>query len=98
MNNEHERQRTIGPRDQRYENESFIERNMKRTEYAIKRFEDEGIRYIRPSEDSDRFIVYSQDNGRKYQFYAGTGLILGPYEDRGIENMIMIAKGQGAGK
>lgn len=74
--------------------EDIVERNGKRTEYAIKRFEEEGIRFIRPSENSDRFIVFSKDNGRKYQFYAGTGLILGPYENRGIENMVSIAKGE----
>lgn len=74
--------------------DEIVERNGKRTEYAIKRFEEEGIRYIRPSKESDRFIVFSNDNGRKYQFYAGTGLILGPYENRGIENMVSIAKGE----
>ena len=76
--------------------DDVIERNGKRTAYAIARFEEEGIRYIKPSKDGDRFIVFSKDNGRKYQFYAGTGLILGPYENRGIENMILIAKGEHA--
>ena len=76
--------------------DEMVERNGKRTEYAVQRFEEEGIRYIRPSQGSDRFIVFSKDNGRKYQYYAGTGLILGPYDNRGIENMIRIAKGEHA--
>ena len=64
-----------------------------RAEYAVKRFEEEGIRYMRRDDGSDRFTVFSSDNGRKYTFYAGTGLIMGPMDERGIENMIMIAKG-----
>lgn len=64
-----------------------------RADYAVKRFEEEGVRFIRRDDNSDRFTVYSSDNGRKYTFYAGTGLIMGPMDDRGIENMIMIAKG-----
>ena len=76
----------------RYDDGKIRDRNGRRAEYAVQRFEEEGIRYMRPDATSDRFIVWSADNGRRYQFYAGTGLIMGPYTDRGIENMIMIAK------
>ena len=65
-----------------------------RSEYAIKRFEEEGIRYIRCSPDSDRFIVWNRDNKMRYTFFAYTGTILGPYEQRGIENMVLIAEGK----
>ena len=65
-----------------------------RADYAISKFESEDIRYMRPDENSDRFFVWSKDNTRKYTFFAGTGLILGPYDQRGIENMVMIAKGE----
>ncbi|GEM_PF-4317896 len=92
MNKGQERQTDAFGRVPRYEDENLVERNVRRTEYAIKRFDEEGIRYVRPSQDSDRFIVFGADNNRKYQFYAGTGLILGPYEDRGIENMVRVAK------
>jgi len=64
-----------------------------RADYAIKRFEEEGIRYIRREDGSDRFTVYSTDNGRKFTFFAGTGLIMGPLPERGIEQMVMLAKG-----
>lgn len=76
----------------RYEDEGFdyLQRNLQRAQYAQERFDNEGIRYIRPSQDSDRFIIFGKGRN-KYQFYAGTGLILGPYEERGIEQMISIA-------
>jgi len=64
-----------------------------RADYAIKRFEEEDIRYMRPDENSDRFFVWSKDNTRKYTFFAGTGQILGPMPERGIENMITLACG-----
>lgn len=66
------------------------EKQRKRIEYAMKRFDEERIRYSRPNEDSDRFVVFNDSNTKRYQFYAGSGLILGPYEDRGIENMVTI--------
>lgn len=78
------------------DNREIQERNSKRADYAIQRFEQEGIRYIRPSETSDRFLIFADDNVRKFQFYAGTGLILGPYSARGIESMINIAHGEGS--
>ena len=76
----------------KYVDEIPQEKRISRTEYAIKRFEEEGIRYFQPSKETDRFVVVSENNARRYQFFASTGLILGPYADRGIENMIMIAK------
>lgn len=66
------------------------EKQRKRIEYAMKRFDEERIRYSRPNEDSDRFVVFNDSNTKRYQYYAGSGLILGPYEDRGIENMVTI--------
>ena len=71
--------------------EDYLKLNLYRANIAKARFEAEGIRYIRPSEDSDRFIVFGQGRD-KFQFYAGIGLILGPYEDRGLDNMVNIAK------
>ena len=64
-----------------------------RADYALKRFEEEGIRYMRPDENSDRFFVWSKDNTRKYTFFAGSGQILGAMPERGIENMITLACG-----
>lgn len=64
-----------------------------RGDYAEKRFHEEGIRYMRPDDNSDRFFVWSNDNTRKYTFFAGSGLILGPMPERGVENMISLAAG-----
>ena len=69
----------------------YLQLNLHRARYAQERFEEEGIRYIRPSETSDRFLVFGQGKD-KFQFYAGSGLILGPYDERGIECMVEIAK------
>lgn len=66
------------------------EKQRKRIEYAMKRFDEERIRYSRPNEDSDRFVVFNDSNTKRYQYYAGSGLILGPYEERGIDNMVNI--------
>lgn len=66
------------------------EKQRKRIEYAMKRFDEAKIRYSRPNEDSDRFVVFNDTNTRRYQYYAGSGLILGPYEERGIDNMVNI--------
>ena len=76
----------------RQQSEDIRGRNGRRADYAERRFEQEGIRFLR-SQDSDRFTVISSDGGRRYTFYAGTGLIMGPYRERGIEQMVSIAKG-----
>ena len=63
----------------------------RRIKYAIRRFHEEGITFDMPEPGTDRFTVYNDMNTRRWSFYAGSGNIIGPHEERGIENMVMIA-------
>lgn len=58
-----------------------------RIEYAIQQFEKNGIRYELKNEGIGHFHCWRKSDGRLYQFWAGTGKILG-YRNRGIHLLI----------
>lgn len=55
--------------------------------YAIEQFEKNGIRYELKNEAIGHFHCWRKSDGRLYQFWAGTGKILG-YRNRGIHLLI----------
>ena len=69
-----------------------------RVAYAIEQFEKNGIKYELKSPETGHFHCWRKSDGRLFQFYAGTGKIIGPLglrmHSRGIHTLIkVLAKG-----
>jgi len=62
-----------------------------RVEYAVMQFEDNNIEYHIKNLSSGHIHAYSKTTGKLFQFWAGTGKILGS-ELRGIHNLIEMLK------
>ncbi len=58
-----------------------------RIDYAIEQFEKNSIRYELKNEAIGHFHCWRKSDNRLYQFWAGTGKILG-YRNRGINLLI----------
>lgn len=59
-----------------------------RIQYAKKRFEENGIEYRLLNESIGHFHCWGKRNGDLYQFWAGTGKIMGHDNIRGISSLI----------
>lgn len=74
-------------------------RNIQRSQYAIEQFKKNGIVYILKNERIGHFHVYRKRDRQLFQFWAGTGKIIGPIpeniqeEARGISTLIKILGG-----
>ena len=88
----------------KFNHQERVAKTSDRIEYAMKRFEDEGIKYNLKSRSIGHFHIWDSQ-GNLFQFWAGTGKIWFDkktkdargfksfYEDyRGIENCIRIVK------
>lgn len=64
-----------------------VEKTPDRIKYAISQFESNGIRYELKNPAIGHFHCWRKSDGRLYQFWAGTGKILG-YRNRGIRLLI----------
>ena len=64
-----------------------VEKTPDRVEYAIKQFKKNEIRYELKNPAIGHFHCWRKSDGRLYQFWAGTGKILG-YKNRGIHLLI----------
>ena len=58
-----------------------------RIDYAIQQFEKNGIQYKSKNPAIGHFHCWRKSDGRLYQFWAGTGKILG-YRNRGIHLLL----------
>lgn len=58
-----------------------------RIDYAMEQFEKNEIRYELKNEAIGHFHCWRKSDGKLYQFWAGTGKILG-YRNRGINLLI----------
>ena len=58
-----------------------------RIDYAIEQFEKNGIRYKLKNEAIGHFHCWRKSDNKLYQFWAGTGKILG-YRNRGINLLV----------
>lgn len=58
--------------------------------YAIKQFESHGIEYSLKNEQTGHFHCRRKSDDKLFQFYAGTGKILGNDNERGIHALIKI--------
>ena len=63
-----------------------------RIKYAIRLFEENNIEYTLKNEQTGHFHCRRKSDDKLFQFWAGTGKILG-YEKRGIHSLIKLLKG-----
>jgi len=64
-----------------------VEKTPDRIDYAIQQFERNGIRYELKNPAIGHFHCWRKSDDKLYQFWAGTGKILG-YRNRGIHLLI----------
>ena len=64
-----------------------VAKNPDRIDYAIEQFKKNNIRYELKNEATGHFHCWRKSDNRLYQFWAGTGKILG-YRNRGIKLLI----------
>lgn len=67
-----------------------VAKNPSRIEYAIKQFELHNIEYELKNEQTGHFHCRRKSDDKLFQFYAGTGKIMGVENRRGIHALIAI--------
>ena len=65
-----------------------IAKNPDRIKYAIEQFEKNGIEYYLKNEQTGHFHCHRKSDDKLFQFYAGTGKIMGYQNARGIHTLI----------
>ena len=70
-----------------------VAKNPDRIRYAIEQFEKHNIEYMLKNESTGHFHCRRKTDDKLFQFYAGTGKIMGRNE-RGIHNLIRILEGE----
>ena len=68
--------------------ENRIAKNPDRIQYAIEQFEKNGIEYYLKNEQTGHFHCFRKSDDKLFQFYAGTGKIMGYQNARGIHTLI----------
>lgn len=61
-----------------------------RIRYAIEQFEKHKIKYALKNEETGHFHCYRKSDNALFQFYAGTGKIMGFENKRGIHALIRL--------
>lgn len=64
--------------------------NPNRIQYAIKQFEQHNIEYILKNETTGHFHCRRKSDDQLFQFWAGTGKIMGQEHKRGIHALIKL--------
>ena len=62
--------------------------NQNRTQYAIEQFKKHNIEYVLKNETTGHFHCRRKSDDKLFQFYAGTGKIMGFENKRGIHALI----------
>lgn len=62
--------------------------NPNRIQYAIQQFEKHNIEYVLKNETTGHFHCRRKSDDKLFQFYAGTGKIMGFENERGIHTLI----------
>ena len=65
-----------------------VAKNPDRIKYAIEQFEKNGIEYYLKNEQTGHFHCHRKSDDKLFQFYAGTGKIMGYQNARGIHALI----------
>lgn len=63
-----------------------------RIKFAIKKFEENGIKYELKNETNAHFHCWRKSDGKLFQYYAGTGKIQGYTNKRGIHSLIALLR------
>ena len=64
--------------------------NPNRIQYAIQQFEKHNIEYVLKNEATGHFHCRRKSDDKLFQFYAGTGKIMGHDNVRGIHSLISL--------
>ena len=64
--------------------------NPNRIQYAIQQFERHNIEYVLKNESTGHFHCRRKSDDKLFQFYAGTGKIMGIDNKRGIHALIKL--------
>lgn len=67
-----------------------VAKNPDRIAYAIQQFESHGIEYALKNEQTGHFHCRRKSDDKLFQFYAGTGKIMGEKNRRGIHTLIRL--------
>ena len=67
-----------------------VQKTPDRIEYAIKMFEKHGIVYVLKNKQTGHFHCTRKRDKKLFQFYAGTGTIVGIPHKRGIHALIKL--------
>lgn len=73
--------------------EERVAKNPSRIEYAIEQFEQHNIEYQLKNAQTGHFHCWRKTDDKLFQFYAGTGKIMGRDDLRGIHNLIKLLEG-----
>lgn len=73
-----------------------VSKNHDRIQYAIEQFKKNNIEFVLKDETTGHFHCRRQTDDKLFQFWAGTGKILGYENIRGIHALISLLKGCGA--
>ena len=65
-----------------------VAKNPDRIQYAIEQFEKNAIEYYLKNEQTGHFHCHRKSDDKLFQFYAGTGKIVGYQNARGIHALI----------
>lgn len=71
-----------------------VAKNPDRIAYAIKQFEKHRIAYTLFNDANGHFHCRRKTDGRRIEFWAGTGKIRGYVNLRGIRNLIRLCEGE----
>lgn len=67
-----------------------MEKNPDRVSFAIQQFKRNGINYKLRNEAIGHFHCFRKSDGKLFQFWAGTGKIIGYENKRGIRSLISL--------
>lgn len=67
-----------------------VTKNSERIDYAIKQFERNNIEFTLKNEQSGHFHCRRKSDDKLFQFWAGTGKILGYDSLRGVHSLIKL--------
>lgn len=67
-----------------------VSKTPERIQYAIRQFDAHGIEHVLKNPSIGHFHCYRKSDGCMFQFWAGTGKILGVDNQRGIHALITI--------
>ena len=76
------------------QHEKRVADNPNRIQYAIEQFERHNIEYVLKNEQTGHFHCRRKADDKLFQFYAGTGKIMGIESKRGIHALIKLLESE----